>query len=80
MSVATTGTRTARGVSAPVLVGGAFLLTTVLNICFQVADIVFTDNDPAPARGSDREHRQHRVQAIKLSPCHAGPWCITPNA
>jgi len=51
MSVATTGTRTARGVSAPVLVGGAFLLTTVLNICFQVADIVFTDNDPHRPEG-----------------------------
>jgi hypothetical protein len=51
MSVATTGTRTARGVSAPVLVGGAFLLTTVLNICFQLADILFTDHDPHRSEG-----------------------------
>jgi hypothetical protein len=46
MSVTSTDSRTSRGVSAPVLVGGAFLLSTVANICFQSADILFTDNDP----------------------------------
>jgi hypothetical protein len=47
MSAATTSTstHTARGLSAPLLVGGAFVLSTVANICFQAADIVFTDND-----------------------------------
>jgi len=34
-----------------VLVGGAFLLSTVANIGFQLADIVFTDKDPHRAEG-----------------------------
>jgi hypothetical protein len=51
VSVTTPDSRTARGVSAPVLVGGAFLLSTVANICFQVADILFTDKDPHRPEG-----------------------------
>jgi hypothetical protein len=43
--------RTNRGLSAPIMVGGAFVLTTVVNICFQLADILFTDNDPHRAQG-----------------------------
>ena len=52
MSVATSDSRTSRGVSAPVLVGGAFLLSTVVGICFQLADILFTDNDPHRPEGA----------------------------
>ena len=37
---------TTRGLSAPLLVGGAFVLTTVVNIAVQVAGILFTDDDP----------------------------------
>jgi hypothetical protein len=44
-------TRTSRGLSAPILVGGAFLLTTVANICFQLAEILFTDKDPHRPEG-----------------------------
>ena len=53
MSVTATpaATRTARGLSAPVLVGGAFLLSTVANICFQLAAIVFADVDPYGPEG-----------------------------
>jgi hypothetical protein len=51
MSVVTSGTRTTRGLSAPVLVGGTFVLSTVANIAFQLADIVFTDKDPHRAEG-----------------------------
>ncbi len=51
MSAATADTHTTRGLSAPVLVGGAFLLSTVANICFQLADILFTDNDPHRSQG-----------------------------
>jgi hypothetical protein len=51
VSAAITDTRTSRGVSAPILVGGAFLLSTVANICFQLADILFTDNDPHRPEG-----------------------------
>ena len=47
MSAATTDPpATTRGLSAPLLVGGAFVLSTVVNIAGQVADILFTDNDP----------------------------------
>lgn len=45
MSVTTSGNRTARGVSGPVLVGGAFLLSTVANLGFQTAGILFSDQD-----------------------------------
>jgi hypothetical protein len=51
VSVATTNNRTTRGLSAPLLVGGAFLLSTVANICFQLADILFTDKDPHRPEG-----------------------------
>ncbi|WP_213453737.1 hypothetical protein [Rhizomonospora bruguierae] len=51
MSEATINSRTTRGVSAPLLVGAAFLLSTVANICFQLADILFTDNDPHRPQG-----------------------------
>jgi len=53
MSAATTDTsaRTARGLSAPLLVGGAFVLSTVANICFQAAEIAFTDKDPHRPEG-----------------------------
>jgi hypothetical protein len=44
-------TTNSRGLSAPVLVGGAFLLTTVLNILLQVAAIVFRDEDPHAPEG-----------------------------
>jgi hypothetical protein len=50
-TTAPTATRTNRGVSGPVLVGGAFLLSTVANLCFQLADILFTDNDPHRSEG-----------------------------
>ncbi|NGN69327.1 hypothetical protein G5C51_36255 [Streptomyces sp. A7024] len=50
-AAATTGNRTALGLSAPVLVGGAFVLSTVVNICFQVAEILFTDKDPYRSEG-----------------------------
>lgn len=51
MSVAATNTRAPRGLSAPLLVGGAFLLSTVANICFQLADILFTNKDPHRPEG-----------------------------
>lgn len=51
MSVATTENRTARGLSAPVLVGGAFLLSTVAGLCLQAADALFTDADPHRSEG-----------------------------
>jgi hypothetical protein len=54
MSAASTASlenRTSRGLSAPIMVGGAFVLSTVANICFQLADILFTDNDPHRAEG-----------------------------
>jgi hypothetical protein len=53
MSAATTNanTHTARGLSAPLLVGGAFVLSTIANLCFQTADIVFTDSDPNRPEG-----------------------------
>jgi hypothetical protein len=41
---------TERRLSPPVLVGGAFALTTLLSIVFHVGEILFTDHDPhAPA-------------------------------
>ena len=51
MSAVTADNRTTRGVSAPLLVGGAFVLSTVVSIAFQVADILFTDNDPHRPEG-----------------------------
>ena len=45
MSV-TSEPRTRRGLSGPALVAAAFLLSTVVAVCFQPADIVFTDRDP----------------------------------
>jgi hypothetical protein len=53
MSATATATdvRTSRGVTGPVLVGAAFLLSTVVNLCFQVGDIVFTDKDPHRSEG-----------------------------
>jgi hypothetical protein len=53
MSTTATSTdiRTSRGVTGPVLVAGAFLLSTVTNIGFQLADIVFTDHDPHAPEG-----------------------------
>jgi hypothetical protein len=51
VSAVTAGNRTTRGVSAPLLVGGAFVLSTVVSIAFQVADILFTDNDPHRSQG-----------------------------
>ncbi|MET7402936.1 hypothetical protein ABZS66_56595 [Dactylosporangium sp. NPDC005572] len=46
MSAVTTAGRTDRGLPAPMLVGGAFVLSTVANVAFQTGDILFTDNDP----------------------------------
>jgi hypothetical protein len=51
VSTLTTDGRTTRGLPAPLLVGGAFVLSTVANIAFQVGDIVFTDNDPHRPEG-----------------------------
>lgn len=51
MSTTTTGDRVRGGLSAPLLVGGAFVLSTVANLCFRVADIVFTDRDPHRPEG-----------------------------
>ncbi len=45
MSV-TSEPRTRRGLPGPALIAGAFVLSTVVAICFQLADIVFTDRDP----------------------------------
>jgi hypothetical protein len=38
--------------SAAVLVGGAFALTTLLNIAFHVGEILFTDHDPHAPEGA----------------------------
>ncbi len=46
LSTTTTTSRTTRGLSAPLLVGGAFVLSTVANICFHVGEILFTNHDP----------------------------------
>ena len=52
MTTATTSTTTTdRRLTPGVLVGGAFALTTLLNIAFHVAEIVFTDHDPNAPEG-----------------------------
>jgi hypothetical protein len=51
MSAVTAANRTTRGLSAPLLVGGAFVLTTVVGLAFQVADILFHDKDPHRPQG-----------------------------
>jgi hypothetical protein len=43
--------RTTRGVSGPVLVGAAFLLTTVLGLCFQLGDLLWGSGDPHRSEG-----------------------------
>jgi len=52
LSAATTSARTTRGLSAPLLVGGAFVLSTVVNILFHVGEILFTNHDPHAPGGS----------------------------
>jgi hypothetical protein len=54
MSTTTTtpSTTRQRGLPGPVLVIGAFLLSTVVNILFHVGDIVFTDRDPYAPEGA----------------------------
>jgi hypothetical protein len=48
----TEATRAAdRRLSPAVLVGGTFALTTLLNIAFQVGEILFTDHDPHAPEG-----------------------------
>lgn len=47
----TTAPATSRGLTGPVLVGGAFLLSTVLNLCFQLADLLFGAGDPHRPQG-----------------------------
>ena len=42
---------TERRPSPAVLVGGAFALTTLLSIVFQVGEILFTDHDPHAPEG-----------------------------
>src|SRR5215218_7597575 len=51
MTTATT-TPTERRLSPAVLVGGAFALTTLLNILVHVGEIVFTDHDPHAPEGA----------------------------
>ena len=43
---------TGRRLSPAVLVGGAFALTTLLNIVFHVGEILFTDDDPHAPDGA----------------------------
>jgi hypothetical protein len=50
MSAITT-TRTTRGLPAPLLIGGAFVLTTLLEILIQVGAILFTNEDPHAPEG-----------------------------
>jgi hypothetical protein len=50
-TTATTDTRTSRGVTGPILVGGTFLITTVLGVCIQAGEILFTDHDPHRPEG-----------------------------
>jgi hypothetical protein len=50
MSTTTTTARRS-GVSGPVLVAGAFLLSTALNLLFQTADVLFGDGDPNRPQG-----------------------------
>jgi hypothetical protein len=52
LSAATTNARTTRGLSAPLLVGGAFVLSTVADICFHVGEILFTNHDPHAPQGA----------------------------
>jgi hypothetical protein len=47
----TTPARTTRGLSAPLLVGGAFVLSTVASLGFQFADWAFTGRDPHRPQG-----------------------------
>ncbi|MBU2663996.1 hypothetical protein KOI35_10895 [Actinoplanes bogorensis] len=47
----TTDSRTSRGVTGPVLVGGAFLLSTGVNLLFKVGELLFTDGDPHRPQG-----------------------------
>jgi hypothetical protein len=47
----TANTNTSGGLSAPLLVGGAFVLSTVAGIGFQLAEILFTDADPYTSEG-----------------------------
>ena len=51
MSVTAASTRTTRGLPAPLLVGGAFALSTIAAICFHVGEILFTNHDPHAAEG-----------------------------
>jgi hypothetical protein len=50
MSASTAVTST-RSVSGPVLLGTVFLLTTVIGIVFQFAEILFSDRDPYRPQG-----------------------------
>jgi hypothetical protein len=52
VSTVTATTRTTRGLSAPLLIGGAFALSTVAAILIQVGVIVFTDEDPHAPEGA----------------------------
>jgi hypothetical protein len=51
MTASVSSTRTTRGISAPLLVGGAFVLSTGAGICFHVGQILFTDTDPHGPEG-----------------------------
>lgn len=51
MSVTAASARTARGLPAPLLVGGAFVLSTIVSICFHVGEILFTNHDPHAPEG-----------------------------
>jgi hypothetical protein len=51
VSTVTATTRTTRGLPAPLLVGGAFLLTTVSAVLIQLGAIVFTEEDPHAPQG-----------------------------
>ena len=48
---ATMSQRTTKGLPGPLLVGGAFALTTLTTICFELGNIVFTDQDPYRSEG-----------------------------
>jgi hypothetical protein len=52
MSATAASARTIRGLSAPLLVGGAFVLSTIASICFHVGEILFTDHDPHAPGGA----------------------------
>jgi hypothetical protein len=51
MTVATSSVRTSRGLSAPLLVGGAFVLSAIASDLFQLSDILFTNKDPHRSEG-----------------------------